>query len=124
MNKALLAETLAEKTGLSKKQAEDFVQAFVDVVTDTLKSGDSVTIAGFGTFMPKFRSARMGVDPQNPKERIQIPAVTIPKFKAGKGLKDALKQAPAVEPAAASGPSAMPATEPSEPEPPTASPEA
>jgi nucleoid DNA-binding protein len=47
--------------------------------------------------MAKFRSSRMGVNPQNPSERIQIPAVTIPKFKAGKGLKDALKAAPATE---------------------------
>ncbi|MFH1426469.1 MAG: HU family DNA-binding protein [Candidatus Kerfeldbacteria bacterium] len=115
MNKALLAETIAEKTGMSKKQAEDFLESFVNTVTETLKKGEEVTITGFGAFMPKFRSARMGVDPQNPSQRIQIPSVTIPKFKAGKALKDALKQSPAQKPAPAA---------PSEPEPPTASPEA
>lgn len=92
MNKALIAETLAQRTGLSKKQAEDFIEAFMEAVTQALVEGQEVTLAGFGTFMPKFRSARMGVNPQNPTERIQVPAVVIPKFKAGKALKDALKQ--------------------------------
>lgn len=91
MNKAELINYLAEKVGLTKKQAEDMVEAFVDVVTNTLKSGGEVNIAGFGAFMAKTRAARMGVNPQNPTEKIQIGAVTVPKFKAGKGLKDALK---------------------------------
>lgn len=92
MNKARLSEVIAERTGLNKKQVEDMLTTFVSVVEETLSSGEEVTIAGFGTFMAKHRSARMGVNPQNPSERIQVPAVTIPKFKAGKGLKDALKQ--------------------------------
>ncbi|HLD22185.1 MAG TPA: HU family DNA-binding protein [Patescibacteria group bacterium] len=91
MNKVKLAETISERTGLSKKQAEDFLEAFVEVVKDTLVNREEVTLAGFGTFMPKFRSARMGVNPQKPDERIQVHAVIIPKFKAGKNLKDALK---------------------------------
>lgn len=95
MNKAKLADTLAEKTGLTRKQTEQIIDTMVEVIQDTLSAGEEVTIAGFGTFMAKFRSSRMGVNPQNPTERIQIPAVTIPKFKAGKGLKDALKAAPA-----------------------------
>ncbi len=97
MNKVRLAELIAERSGLSKKQSEDFIESFVAVITESLVQGEDVTITGFGAFMPKFRSARMGVDPQNPSKRIQIPAVTIPKFKAGKGLKDALKQIPATE---------------------------
>ena len=97
MNKAKLADTLAERTGLPRKQTEMLIDSMVEVIQQTLASGDEVTIAGFGTFMAKFRSSRMGVNPQNPSERIQIPAVTIPKFKAGKGLKDALKAAPATE---------------------------
>lgn len=92
MNKARLAEAIAERCGVSKQQAEDMIASFVEVVTEQLQEGDDVTIAGFGTFMAKFRSARMGVNPQNPAERIQIPAVTIPKFKAGKRLKDSLKE--------------------------------
>lgn len=92
MNKAELIAALAERIqGISKKQAEEFVELFVQLVTDTLKSGGEVNIAGFGAFMAKTRAPRMGVNPQSPNEKIQIPAVTVPKFKAGKGLKDALK---------------------------------
>lgn len=91
MNKAELISAIAEKTGVAKKQAEDMLEAFTSIVTDTLKAKGEVTLTGFGTFMAKERSARAGVNPQNPKERIQIHAVTIPKFKSGKALKDALK---------------------------------
>ena len=91
MNKIELAEKMAEKLGVTKKQAEDMLNAFEEVVTETLKQGGEVTLTGFGTFMTKHREARMGVNPQKPGEKIQIPAVTVPKFKAGKSLKDALK---------------------------------
>ena len=57
----------------------------------TLKSGGEVAFAGFGTFSAKKRAARVGVNPKKPTEKIQIPAMTVPKFKAGKALKDALK---------------------------------
>lgn len=91
MNKATLAEKIAERVGITIKQAEDVIRAFEDITIETLKSGDEVTIAGFGTFSARHRSARMGVNPQNPTEKIHIPAVTVPKFKAGKTLKDSLK---------------------------------
>jgi DNA-binding protein HU-beta len=91
MNKAELAALIAERLGESKKKGEDFVAAFEDIVTETLVQGGDVTIAGFGNFSSKVRAGRMGVNPQNPTERIQIPPVTVPKFKAGKALKDALK---------------------------------
>jgi len=91
MNKAELASRLADRIGVSKKQAEDAVEAITDMITETLKAGGEVTIAGFGAFSAKQRAGRMGVNPQNPSEKIQIPPVTVPKFKAGKGLKDALK---------------------------------
>lgn len=91
MNKAELIDKIAEKVGVSKKQAEDMIEAFQEITTNTLKEGGEVTLTGFGTFMAKQRSARAGVNPQNPTERIQVPAVTVPKFKAGKALKDALK---------------------------------
>ena len=91
MNKAELINHLSEKVGVTKKQAEDMIEAFVNIVTSTLQTGGEVTIAGFGAFMSKQRAPRMGVNPQSPSEKIQIPAVTVPKFKAGKGLKDALK---------------------------------
>lgn len=98
MNKAELIRVIAEKTGIAKKQAEEMVEAFVEIVTETLQTGGSVTIAGFGEFSAKERKGRVGVNPQNPTEKIQIPPVTVPKFKAGKGLKDALKKKPGVIP--------------------------
>lgn len=92
MNKAELIVILSERVhDISKKQAEEMIEVLVDVITSTLKSGGEVNIAGFGAFMAKTRAPRMGVNPQAPTQKIQIPAVTVPKFKAGKGLKDALK---------------------------------
>lgn len=92
MNKAQLIETVAIKAGVSKKEAEDVLKAFEKLVIERLRSKKEVTLTGFGTFSARERSARMGVDPQNPSAKIQIPAVTVPKFKAGKTLKDALKK--------------------------------
>ncbi len=91
MNKAELAQTLAEKLNVSKRETEDMLNAFVDTVTMTLKKGEEVVLTGFGAFSAKQRAARTGVNPQNPSQKIQIPAVMVPKFKAGKALKDALK---------------------------------
>ncbi|MFH0805224.1 MAG: HU family DNA-binding protein [Patescibacteria group bacterium] len=91
MNKAELINRIAEKVGVSKKQSEDMLESMLDIITGALKEGQEVTLTGFGTFMAKQRSARAGVNPQKPTERIQVPAVTVPKFKAGKSLKDALK---------------------------------
>lgn len=92
MNKAELITLLADKVGVTKKQAEDLVETFVALVTETLQNNGEVTIAGFGTFSAKTRKGRMGVNPQHPTQKIQIPSVTVPKFKAGKSLKDALKK--------------------------------
>jgi DNA-binding protein HU-beta len=103
MNKAELITQIADKVGVTKKQAEDMIETFVSIVTETLQHAGEVTIAGFGTFSAKQRKGRTGVNPQNPTEKIQIPSVTVPKFKAGKGLKDALKvkqPAPPAPPAA------------------------
>ena len=91
MNKTELIDALAEKSGLAKTDAEKALSSFLQIVTETLQAGNEVTITGFGSFMAKRREARMGVNPQNPSQKIQIPAVTVPKFKAGKTLKDALK---------------------------------
>jgi DNA-binding protein HU-beta len=116
MNKAELITIIGDRVGVTKKQAEDMIEAFVNIVTETLQRGGEVTIAGFGTFMSKRRAGRTGVNPQDPKEKIQIPSVTVPKFKAGKGLKDALKAAQpssfdngAPKPAAAPSPAPVPA---------------
>jgi DNA-binding protein HU-beta len=92
MNKAELAATLAEKLNVSKKEAEDMINTFIEVITTSLKKGDEVVLTGFGAFSVKTRAARTGVNPQNPSQKIQIPAVKVPKFKAGKALKDELKK--------------------------------
>jgi DNA-binding protein HU-beta len=91
MNKAELSDKIAERVGLTKKQAESVLDAFESITIETLKTGGEVTLTGFGTFLARRREARAGVNPRNPAERIQIGAVTVAKFKTGKNLKDALK---------------------------------
>ena len=87
MNKADLIAAIAAKTGDTKRVAEASVNAFVDVVTETLKKGDKVQLVGFGSFEVRKRAARKGRNPQT-KEEIKIPASKAPVFKAGKALKD------------------------------------
>ena len=91
MNKASLIERIAAEATTSKKQAEAMLDGLVKIIISELKVGNEVTITGFGTFLSRTRHARGGVNPQNPSERIQIPEVTVAKFKTGKTLKDALK---------------------------------
>ena len=86
MNKAELIAAMAAKTGETKKAAENSVNAFVEVVTETLKKGDKVQLVGFGSFEVRKRAARKGRNPQT-KEEIKIPASKAPVFKAGKTFK-------------------------------------
>ena len=87
MNKAELIAAIAAKTGNTKKAAEEFVNAFVRTVTESLEKGDKVQLVGFGSFEVRKRAARKGRNPQT-KEEIKIPASKAPVFKAGKALKD------------------------------------
>ena len=87
MNKSDLIAAIAAKTGETKKNAEATVNAFIDVVTETLVKGDKVQLVGFGSFEVRKRAARKGRNPQT-KEEIKIPASKAPVFKAGKALKD------------------------------------
>ena len=87
MNKAELIAAIAAKTGNTKKAAEEFVNAFVSTVTESLEKGDKVQLVGFGSFEVRKRAARKGRNPQT-KEEIKIPASKAPVFKAGKALKD------------------------------------
>ncbi|HJJ12386.1 MAG: HU family DNA-binding protein [Clostridia bacterium] len=87
MNKADLIAAIAAKTGETKKSAEASVNAFVDVITESLVEGDKVQLVGFGSFEVRKRAARKGRNPQT-KEEIKIPASKAPVFKAGKALKD------------------------------------
>ena len=87
MNKLELIQEVSERTGLAKKDAEKAVNAVLDTVADTLAQGDKVQLIGFGSFETKTREARMGRNPKT-KEAIEIPATTVPVFKAGKALKE------------------------------------
>ena len=86
MNKAEFISAIAEAAGSSKSDATAHVEAMINVVTNTLKSDDQVTLVGFGTFLAKKRDARTGRNPRT-GETIQIKASKVPSFKAGKGLK-------------------------------------
>lgn len=87
MNKTELVAALAAKAEVSKTDAAKVLNAFVDVVGDSLKKGDKIQLVGFGTFEARKRAARTGKNPQT-KAAIKIPATTVPAFKAGRGLKD------------------------------------
>ena len=89
-NKADLIDGVAAKSGLTKKDATAAVEALFDVVTETLAEGERVQVIGFGSFEVRERAARKGRNPQTGDE-IEIPATKVPAFKAGKGLKDAVK---------------------------------
>lgn len=90
MNKTELITGMAEKAEISKKDAEKALNAFTNIVADTLVDGDKVSITGFGTFEVVERAERQGRNPAT-GETITIAASKSPKFKAGKALKDAVK---------------------------------
>lgn len=90
VKKADLVTRMADKSGLNKKQAEAALDAFVVSVQDALQAGEKVQLVGFGTFEARDRAARIGRNPGTGEE-IQIPASRAPAFRAGKGLKDAVK---------------------------------
>ena len=87
MNKAELITSMAEKSQLTKKDAESALKAFIDSVQEALESGEKVQLIGFGTFETRERAAREGRNPRT-KETITIPASPVPVFKAGKEFKD------------------------------------
>ena len=89
MNQSELIAAVAEKSELSKKDAEKVVKAFTDVVMDELKKGEKIQLVGFGTFEVAERAARTGRNPRT-GEDMPIPASKSPKFKAGKAFKDVL----------------------------------
>ncbi|MBA1444353.1 MAG: HU family DNA-binding protein [Chromatiales bacterium] len=90
MNKAELIDAMADTADISKAAAGRALDGMVNAITGAMKSGDQVSLIGFGTFSVKARAARQGRNPQT-GETIQIKASNIPSFKAGKALKDAVK---------------------------------
>ena len=91
MTKQDLVNTAASKAGVTKKAAGEVLDAVLAAITSSLKGGNNVTITGFGTFRVSHRAARTGVNPRNPSQKIKIPAMKLPAFKAGKSLKDAVR---------------------------------
>ncbi|TCP22538.1 DNA-binding protein HU-beta [Scopulibacillus darangshiensis] len=90
MNKNELVNNISEKTGLTKKDVESVINGVLDEVTNALKQNDKVQFVGFGTFETRERSSRTGRNPQT-GETINIPASTVPAFRAGNKLKEAVK---------------------------------
>jgi len=90
MNKAGLADVIHGKIGGTKSQAEDVVDTMIDSIVSTLKSGGEVSIAGLGIFSVKDRAARAARNPRT-GETVQVPATRVPKFRAAKALKEAVK---------------------------------
>ena len=90
VNKDALVDAISVKLDLSKKDVEGVVDALTDKITEEIQKGNKVTLTGFGTFRVSQRAAREGINPQT-KEKIQIPAMSVPKFTAGKSLKEAVK---------------------------------
>jgi len=91
MNKAELIDKLTEKVGeVSKQKVAQMVEGMLEIITETMKSGGEVALAGFGAFLAKTRKGRTGINPQT-KAKIEIPPVVVPKFKPGKTLKDTLR---------------------------------
>ena len=90
MNKAELTEQVSGKTGLTKKETQNVIDALTEAVGDALSKGERATLVGFGTFKVVNRKARRGVNPQT-RESIQIPAKKVPKFVPGKGLREKIK---------------------------------
>lgn len=89
MKKAEFIDAVAETSGLAKSDASKAVEAVISVITDSLKQGEQIVLTGFGTFSVRQREARSGRNPRT-GETIQISASSVPGFKAGKALKDAL----------------------------------
>ena len=90
INKADLIDAVATKTDLSKKEVTAVMETLIDKITEEMRKGNKVTITGFGIFKTSKRAARQGRNPQT-GATIKIPASTVPKFSAGKGLKEAVK---------------------------------
>ena len=90
MTKQDFVNQIAQRSGLSNRDAGKAVDAFLETITDTLKARDSVNFTGFGKFSTSDRAARQGVNPRT-GEKVQIAAATVPKFSAGSALKSAVK---------------------------------
>lgn len=90
MNKDALIQAIASKSDMSKKDVETVLDTMIEIVTNAVRSNQKVTLTGFGTFKLSKRAAREGINPQT-KAKIHIPAMSVPKFTAGKAFKEAVR---------------------------------
>ena len=90
VNKDALVDAISAKSDLSKKDVQAVIELLEEKITEEIRTGNKVTLTGFGTFRVSQRASREGINPQT-KEKIQIPAMKVPKFTAGKALKEAVK---------------------------------
>ena len=91
MTKQEFVNDVAQRSGLSNRDAAKAVDAFLEGITDALAKGDNVQFTGFGRFTAQHRAERQGVNPRNPSQKVTIPAAYVPKFSAGSTLKQAVK---------------------------------
>jgi DNA-binding protein HU-alpha len=91
MNKFKIAERLAGKLGITRSEAARFLKGMTNLIYNVLRSGDTVKIYGFGQFKVSHRAPRIGVNPNNPLQKIIIPELSTPKFRAGKDFKKAIR---------------------------------
>jgi DNA-binding protein HU-beta len=91
VTKQEFVDQVASKANLSKRDAAEAVDAFLETITETLTRRDQISFTGFGKFSTADRAAREGVNPRNPGEKVHIPAATVPRFQAGSSLKTAVK---------------------------------
>jgi len=91
VTKQEFVDKVADRSGLSRRDAAKAVDAVLDSITDALKRGEEVSFTGFGKFSTQRRAERQGVNPRNPSEKVTIPAATVPKFSAGSTLKQSVR---------------------------------
>ena len=91
MTKQEFVDTVAQRSGLSRRDAAKAVDAVLDSITDALRRRQDVAFTGFGKFTTQNRAERQGVNPRNPSQKVTIPAATVPKFSAGSSLKQAVR---------------------------------
>jgi len=90
MNKRELVEEVADQAGISKRRAKNVLDAITEAITNALSNGEKITLVDFGTFRVAHRKAREGRNPQT-GEKLEIPAKKVPKFRAGKKLREAVR---------------------------------
>jgi DNA-binding protein HU-beta len=92
MTKQEFVDKVAQKGNLTRRDAQNAVDAFLETITETLSGGGEISFTGFGKFSTQHRKERQGVNPRNPTQKVTIPASRVPKFSAGSTLKQAVKQ--------------------------------